>query len=162
MNRASLVFLALSLLGAPFALTAQTPESPLASSLAVFVVETTEDGAEALASRETINPGEVIEYQLTYENVSERPLRQIRAVGQIPAETAFIEGSPVPAGTYPIEYSLDGVEFAAPPLTYEKVNEDGSTEEAVATPSMYRALRWTIPELAVGEKEVLHYRVTVR
>lgn len=152
-------------------------ESPLVSELKAFLVVTvdTDDKAaadkaqqsggklgEQMTETESVAPGGVIEYQLTYTNRSEEPLRSIVADGVIPEQTNFIEGSlRGPKGIRTL-FSIDaGVTFSVPPVYYTEKDEEGRAVRKVATPDMYERIRWEIPALPGGKSVELAYRVEV-
>lgn len=139
-------------------------ESPLQSELKVFVVGTDAEGEETLVATESIEPGQTVEYQLTYSNVSEGALSRIRAIGPVPESTFYIGDSATEKASVLLEYSVDGGEtFSVPPLQVTITDEEtGETETIEARPEHYNQLRWTIPTLAPGQSIDLKYRVTVR
>lgn len=136
--------------------------SPLQSTMAAFTVVSTDEG-EALEPAVNIQPGNVIEYHIVYRNIADRPLKEIKAGALVPESTVYIDGSATGAGSKALEFSIDGGKtFAVPPIHYTKTNEDGSTDEAIATPEMYNNIRWTIPVLNAGAEKTLVYRVRVQ
>ena len=53
------------------------PDQPLSSRMDVYRIEVDADGRETTETAEEILPGELLEYRLSYENVSDAPLRAL-------------------------------------------------------------------------------------
>ncbi len=113
---------------------------------------------EVLESAERVIPGEVVEYQVTYRNTSKRPVRQLQATLPIPPESEYVAGSARPAA---VQASLDGITFAAVPLRHQVKLTDGKVEVRDVPIAQYRSLRWSVGELAAGQKAVVSARVRV-
>lgn len=161
--RAVLISLFL-LAGALSAQQAAAPEaeSPLKSTMTSFIVQTTAEG-ESFAPADKIEPGNVIEYRIVYRNEADRPLRQIKAGALIPESTFYVPESATASGSQDLLFSIDGGEtYAVPPIHYTRSKEDGTTEQAVASPDMYNRIRWVIPVLEPGAERTLVYRVQVQ
>jgi uncharacterized repeat protein (TIGR01451 family) len=163
-----LTALALALAFAPLqaqpAAPAAPAASPLASELQAFlVVPATDTAPETLRPVEKVEPGQIVEYKLTYTNRSDAPLRTIGIDGPVPAEVVFVADSARQPEGQPVLYSVDGgITFSAPPVKYKKQLADGSIVDAIATPDQYNRLRWVVPVLAPGASIELVYRVRVR
>jgi len=139
------------------------PESPLRSELQALAVEKTEDGEEVFTQAERVEPGELVEYRLRYENVSEEALTEIMATGPIHESTDYVEDSATATLAMTPQFSIDrGSNFQIEPVTYQVELADGSVEKKEAAPDMYTHVRWRIPELAPEATTELRYRVRVR
>lgn len=135
-------------------------ESPLEIELKAFLFSHGERGP-LLSEDAEIMPGQIIEYELSYTNVSNEPLFEVNATAGIPEETAFIDGSATQSASLEPEYSVDGSNFSTPPVYIDVENEDGETERIEASSEAYRALRWQIQELGSNESRSFIYRVQV-
>lgn len=139
------------------------PESPLRSELRAFVVETREDGEEEFTPAEMVGPGEIIEYRLHYENISDTALTEIMALGPIAEPTDYVPDSATATLLMTPQFSIDqGSTFQVEPVVYRVELADGTVEEREATPDMYTHVRWHIAELKPQATTELRYRVRVR
>jgi uncharacterized repeat protein (TIGR01451 family) len=102
------------------------------------------------------NPGDVIEYQVTYRNNGTTPARQVLATLPVPeGGMAYLDGTATPAA---LMASLDGKTFAPAPLKREFVRNGRRQSETVPT-SEYRFLRWDLGELAPGQSVTVSSRM---
>ncbi len=139
---------------------------PLAYRLEIYVVSfiTRDDGTreERYTESTEARPGQMVEYRIFVENVSETTLPaglvQIRL--PIPEGTEYVPNSATPSSDRLLtEFSADrGRTFAEPPVLIG--NGDMRT---IADPTSYDEIRWTFfIELEPGQEEALAYRVIVR
>lgn len=130
-------------------------ESNVAVAMAAFKVVTTAKGAE-LRPTEAAQPGDTIEYQVTYRNGGKTPARDVIATLPVPAGgMAYLPDSATPAT---VLASLDGKEFAPVPLQRMAVRNGRQVTEAVPA-SEYRFLRWKLGELAAGQSATVTSRM---
>ncbi|MDN4053869.1 hypothetical protein QPK32_12345 [Massilia sp. YIM B02763] len=102
------------------------------------------------------NPGDVIEYQVTYQNNGKTPARQVLATLPVPeGGMAYIDGTATPAT---LMASLDGKTFAPAPLKRQFVRNGRRQSEPVPA-SEYRFLRWDLGELAPGQSVTVTSRM---
>ena len=74
----------------------------------------TQSGSEEkLEAVDRIKPGEVVEYQVTYRNVSKQTVKQLQATLPIPTETEYV---PSVRARENVSASTDGVNYAPVPL----------------------------------------------
>lgn len=100
-------------------------------------------------------PGDVIEYQVTYHNAGQEPARQVKATLPVPeGGMSYLEGSASPG----LQASLDGVHFAEPPLKRDVVR-NGRRQQVVVPPSEYRFLRWDLGDLGAGQSKTVNSRM---
>lgn len=138
------------------AVTAQKPD--IESVLTAKKVELADDKKERLIEAKTAKPGEVIEYVATYSNKGKTAVRDVLATLPIPADTIFVRDTPRPATA---RASVGDGKFAAIPLK-RKVKLPSGKEEEIEVPfSEYRALQWSLGELAAGKSVVVSARVRV-
>ena len=137
---------------------AADPGRGLSVELAVFrVIPAKGQDAERLEAVSGAQPGDVLEYQASYQNRQgadqARPVRQVQAILPIPAVAAiFVPGSAWPAGA---EASSDGKRFEAMPLKRWVIRPDGSRVQMDVPVAQYRALRWNLGDLAPGQSKPL-------
>ena len=115
------------------------------------------DGKETFASADQAKPGDVIEYVVTYRNVTRQPIRNLDGTLPIPSQTEFVPGSQKPAQA---TASLDGRAYAALPLT-RKVQRDGRTVDEPVPTREYRFLRWHADTLGAEKSIAFTARVRV-
>lgn len=138
------------------AVTAQKPD--IESVLTAKKVELADDKKERLIEAKSAKPGEVIEYVATYSNKGKTAVRDVLATLPIPADTIFVRDTPRPATA---RASVGDGKFAAIPLK-RKVKLPSGKEEEIEVPfSEYRALQWSLGELAAGKSVVVSARVRV-
>ena len=102
------------------------------------------------------NPGDTIEYQVTYRNGGTTPARQTKAVLPVPAGgMAYLPDTALPAT---VEASLDGKTFAPVPLKREVMKEGKKVTETVP-PTEYRFLRWDLGDLPAGQAVTVKSRM---
>ena len=139
------------LLGAPvFA-----ADSDVAVTMQAFRVVTTAKGAE-LVRTESAQPGETIEYQVTYRNGGKTPARDVIATLPVPAAgMAYLPDSAAPAA---VQASVDGKQFAPVPLQRTVLRDGRQVTEAVPV-SEYRFLRWKLGDLAARQSATVTSRM---
>lgn len=102
------------------------------------------------------NPGDTIEYQVTYRNNGTTPARQTKAVLPVPeGGMAYLPDTASPAK---VEASLDGKTYAAVPLKREVMRDGKKVTETVA-PTEYRFLRWDLGDLPPGQAATVKSRM---
>jgi uncharacterized repeat protein (TIGR01451 family) len=143
--RFALIFGLILPLAVPSNILAQAPDVRV-ELIGKRVVMT--DGKESLASADKAGPGDVIQYEAIYRNAGEAVAKNVTATVPIPRGMTLVAGSAQPAAE---KASLDGKDFSSVPLIQEVKNEAGVTEKQPVPLSQYRALRWTLPELAPGK-----------
>jgi uncharacterized repeat protein (TIGR01451 family) len=102
---------------------------------------------ESLVPAEKAKPGDVIQYQAAYVNTGDGAANKVIATVPIPAGLALVDDSARPAAE---QASVDGKTFSNVPLTRRVKNDRGAMEERPVPLAEYRALRWSIPQLAPG------------
>ena len=110
----------------------------------------------ALNPSDPIKPGDVVEYQVTYQNNSNHPVRQLNATLPVPKETEYVPSSAQPSA---VLASVDGVNYAPLPLRQTVKLANGRSSEQLVPVAAYRSLRWVLGELAVNQKMTVSARV---
>jgi uncharacterized repeat protein (TIGR01451 family) len=119
---------------------------------------TSEDGKEKLISADKARPGDVIQYDASYQNTGSASVRNVGAIVPIPAGLVLVSESAQPAGP---EASLDGKTFQAIPLTRPVITASGVTVNEPVPFAEYRALRWNLDEVPAGESKTVTLRARV-
>jgi hypothetical protein len=104
---------------------------------------------EVLLPADKVLPGDLLKYQVIYQNKSKSLLKQLTATLPMPVGVTYVAGSAQPANALA---SVDGKQFAAMPLKRVVTKSDGAQEEQAIPLSEYRALRWNLGELAGKSK----------
>jgi len=141
-------------------------DNAITSSIDAFLVHQNSQNQEELLAADRVVPGDVIEYQLSYENVSNEAVTDLILSGAIPSKTEFIEEKSTQIEGLQFQArSLVSVEpnvFSAPPLLREEKDENGEIQLVEIYPEQYDQIRWLVlDELESGEKLELSYRVKV-
>ena len=118
----------------------------------------TKAGSEALAAAATAKPGDLLQYEATYRNTSDRNVANLQATLPIPAGVELVLGSAKPAGALG---SVDGKTFAPLPLKRTVTTAAGKLEEQLVPASEIRALRWSVPALNAGAQIAVSARTRV-
>ncbi|WP_312520205.1 hypothetical protein [Massilia sp.] len=122
------------------------------------VVAATKDAAEKLVPATVANPGDTIEYQVTYQNNGKLPAKAVAATLPVPeGAMAYLDGSAAPKA---VQASLDGKQFSPIPLTRE-VTRAGKRVIETVPPAEYRFLRWELGDLAPGKAATVTSRMRV-
>lgn len=165
MNRSAC--LRLAALAAGLALAAPALAAPkLAVSIAQFrEVAEVKGGVRTakLVPVQSVSPGDVVEYVLTYANQGDAPATDAHIDDAIPKGTVYLAGTATGEGAE-ITFSSDGGETFAPAvkLTYELRLPSGAVEKRVATPAEYTHVRWTLKQVAPGAAGKVAFRVKVK
>jgi len=147
------------------ALAATIPFSSARPDIRVTLAATVQRDDKTIRTEEAglIQPGEMLTWTITSENIGGAAAHQYKAVGRIPAGTVFVAGSAHAASEPAITYSLDhGKTFSARP-TIPETQPDGTIKQAPAPVAMYTQVRfeWNTP-LAAGQTLTANYKVRVR
>jgi uncharacterized repeat protein (TIGR01451 family) len=154
--REIVVLLALSqLLLLASASIAQTSDLKVALLAKRVVVE---QGKESLAPADKAKPGDVIQYEASYQNTGSAPVRNVSAIVPIPVGLTLVADSTKPVAR---EASLDGKAFSPTPLSRRVRNQAGVMEDQPVPLSQYRAVRWTIAEVPSGASTTVTLRARV-
>ena len=132
-------------------------KSPVEVRLDVQRIVHSADGRESRASAETAKPGDILEYVVTYHNITAAPVRELQATLPIPPATELVAGSTRPATA---RASLDARAFGVMPLK-RKGKRDGRDVEENVPLRDFRYLLWLVPELRGGESMTFVARVRV-
>lgn len=157
----SLAFVAT--VGSVAAFAAAKSESPIVSEMKAFVVHKESDGKEKLKTAKMAEPGQTIQYQLSYKNKGKGSLKGLTVTGPIPANTRFLAKSTMTKVNSDFVVSIDGGKtYESEPVKRIKVMQDGSKKMVVVPAEKYTHVRWkTKSALNSGDKQEFNYRVKV-
>jgi len=144
---------------APFG--AMAAGDAVSSRMEAFRVKQMADGKEVLEAAKAIKPGEVIEYQITYDNAdAQKPVSELKINAPVPEGTSYVDGSAKTAVASQVMFSADaGKTWQKAPLKRKRA--DGKGEEVVPA-SQYSNLQWLSQEpLKQGHSQKYSYRVRV-
>lgn len=108
-----------------------------------------DNGQWSTSPAKDAKPCDLVVYTATYRNPGKDTVRQLVATVPVPVGMDW-QGLAVDAKDPPTLASSDGVSFAPIPLTRKVRSADGKEQVQAVPLHEYRALRWTVPELAAG------------
>ena len=129
-----------------------------------YLVSTDADGTELVEPAVVAEPGELMEYRLTFVNHGDSAVSGLQVVDPIPENTTFVGGSASADAKARFEVSIDGGRsFESEPVTRVETQPDGSQKQVVVPPAQYTHLRWAVEDALAGEggEQRYVYRVTV-
>ena len=151
-----------------FAFTVQAQAQGLSSEMSFKVVEMTEDGTESLVERDTVRPGEMIEYAITHHNGMDADLLGLAVAVPVPAGVTYVPGnetSSLPANfevQAEMEPEIPGLEWSALPAFRIVIDATGAKKREPLPAEAIEAVRWNLDAaLSSGETALNSYRVVV-
>lgn len=137
-------------------------QAEVASKLEAYVVYQVADGQERFKRADSAEPGEIIEYRISYENNGDKSVRDLAATGMIPFNTEYVGESDATKVRSDFRVSIDGgVTWDAEPVVRVRTLPDGSSEEVIIPPSEYTHVRWYAKE-RLGAKEIQEFSYRIR
>ena len=130
----------------------------LEAKLVGFKVTQSADHKEVLTLADKIAPGDLLKYQVVYQNNGKSAATKVKATLPLPLGTTYEAGSAKPANA---TASLNGIDFAVMPLKRMVKKSGGKLEEQFVPLSEYRALRWDLGDLAQKNKVEVSARARV-
>lgn len=118
-----------------------------------------QNGKEVMLPADKAAPGDTLQLTATYKNTDKAPATQVVATVPIDPGEEYVSGTASPAG---VLASTDGTKFSPAPLKRKVQNKEGKTVEQEVPASEYRALRWSLGDLAGGASRVVSARVKLR
>lgn len=108
----------------------------------------------------TVLPGEIVQYNTFFENISNKPAGNINIVNPIPKHTVYLPHSAQGKNTQSV-FSVDGGKHYGKAGTLKVRGSDGKLYPA--KPSDYTHIRWHYQgNLAPKEKQAVAFRVRLR
>ena len=126
--------------------------------LAAQRVSASPGGKETLHVAERAFPGDIIQYDATYQNLGGKAITNLEPTLPIPAGMHYL---PDTARPVPAQASLDGRTFAPIPLKRKVTLPTGEVKEQEVPATEYRALRWNLGEMAPGARTTLIARTRI-
>lgn len=154
------------MLAAVFFSNGSLGQSPLVAQLEVFQVqELNIDGEifEQITDVKSASPGTLLEYVLTYRNVSTQQLAGFEVLSPIPANTTYIADSMQINVDHQLQVSLDGGEtWLEEPILQSVIDSEGMEVLETVPVTAYSNLRWQIFSMLAPQEQVrITYRVQV-
>ena len=139
-------------------------EPLLTSKMDAFLVTLNEDGEEKIVLTDKAQPNDIIEYRLTYDNVSTQPLSELEITGPIPMNTNYIGNSGFTKASSNFLVSIDGGNtFEPEPVKRMVTDKNGKDVEIIISPEKYTAVKWVlISSINPQEEKVFTYRIKVQ
>jgi uncharacterized repeat protein (TIGR01451 family) len=149
--------------GSVAAIAANQQRSPLSSDMKAFVVNVDSKGHEVLRAAKQAEPGQTIQYQLTYANHGKKSLKGLVVTGPIPSHTHYLANTAKTKVNSARLVSIDGGKtFEKEPVKRQQKMANGKVKTVVIPASKYTHIRWTANSpLNASGKQVYTYRVKV-
>lgn len=129
----------------------------LVGNMKVFVIDNV-NGQEIREEAKTVENGDIIEYEIIYENKSDEIFENVGIKGRIPEGTTLIKGSETP--TDELYYTIDnGQTWSDKPMV--RSIENGEIVQVEAPLSNYTDIKWNVVEFPAKETKVFVYRVKI-
>jgi uncharacterized repeat protein (TIGR01451 family) len=130
------------------------------ATVAERIVPGSEGAAPALVPATSAESGDELVFTITFTNVGDRPLDQVRITKPIPAEVRYVADTASAPGAK-VLFSVDGGRFYGAPGELYVMSEDGGRRAATAED--YTHIRWIITApLDVGARGFARFRAVVR
>ena len=139
--------------------TESANRAPISVSLSAFKVVTDKNGQETFVAASKARPGDILEYRALTTNSSTRSVSRVQPTIPIPTGLVFVASSARPANA---QASTDGRTFGALPLRRAVRDANGAQKIVLVPLSQYRAVRWTIGQLAAGQSVQVSARARLR
>lgn len=159
----ALVLAGLALAGTAMAQDGEAAsEAKIESKIAAFTITLDENGNERRERATTVSPGGVIEYQLSYRNISGQPLSDFVILGDVPPATYYLSAERLDMPEAVFEVSVADIGWGAPPLIRYVRDEAGIMRPVKVPEAEFEALRWRLAEPIIpGEEVSATYRIKV-
>ncbi|WP_338524033.1 hypothetical protein NUH87_30805 [Pseudomonas batumici] len=132
---------------------------PITVKLKALKVQRDKAGKESLTAVSAVKPGDTIEYQAVYSNISKHPVEGVQAVLPIPKGTQYLGDSEKPEKA--LARTAAQREFAPIPLKAQVTDPQGSSREVLVPYSNYRELSWDLGTLPAKTSKTVAVRVKV-
>ena len=139
----------------PYKTTAALSTDALSAVLTQHKVVKPASGPETLEDASTVNPGDIIEYRVTYTNNGGQPVKELKAQLPIPDGLEYIPLSAKPGAGLVKAATKDGM-FSAEPLMRR-----GPDKQNAVPYSEYRQLQWSLGVLPAKGVTVVSARARV-
>ena len=139
-------------------------DEPIKSAMEAYVVES-KDNQETLLAASEVEPNQLVEYQLTYTNVSGSDIKGLTVVGPVPEGTSYVSNTANADVAASLLVSIDGGKtFESEPVIRLETKASGEVVEKVIPAEEYTHLRWNAKNEinADGGTQFYTYRVRVK
>lgn len=138
-----------------------TEQSPLQGTMKIYkIVKIGEKYYQYDATN--AKPGDILEYTITYKNVSQKTLKDIQITGPIPANTYFLKNRFKLEKSKELLASIDGGEqFAKPPLK-KQIKRDGKLFWVEVSEKEWTHICCLVSQLVPNEIATMKYWVMVK
>lgn len=156
--RTALTLLAIAFAGMAFA------KAPVEGHIEAYIVSLNDKGVEVVEPAAVAEPGEIMEYRLTFVNNGDSSVSGLKVVDPIPENTTFVSDSARTKVDARFEVSIDGGHsFEQEPVKRIETQLDGTQKEVVIPPAQYTHVRWAVTDALKGEggEQNYAYRVIV-
>ena len=141
---------------------AQDEHAKVVSHIEAYAIEQDDAGQEIRLTAESINPGGIIEYHMTYTNISDASLAQFVIQGDVPNETTYVSAGEVNDAPAIFEVSVADIGWASPPVIRYVEDNEGILRPVEVPDEEFEALRWRLVEpINPGEVVSATYRIKV-
>ena len=149
--------------GVMFNVTAKNKPT-LVSDMQAYLVKTNAEGQEYRQPAKETEPGNILEYNLSYTNQMDKSLSGLVVSGPIPANTMYVGRSARAGVDADLLVSIDGgASFESEPVTRQKRMANGKIETVVIPAEKYTNIRWKVKQPIQGfGKQLYSYRVKVK
>ncbi len=138
------------------------PAEPLVSSLTAMVVSRDALGQEILAPVAEAAPGDVVEYQINYTNVSPASISGVVITGPIPDSMSYVADSALAPGGDRLEVSIDnGESWEREPVRRLRQDAQGRTVEVIVPANEYTHVRW-VDAAPIHPSQSIQYKYRAR
>lgn len=132
----------------------------LSSELETYKITTTNNGNEKAVETSETQPGDTIEYRLTYTNNTSSDISNLKPTLPVPDGVKYVADSANPELSK-TSLSTTGKNFKKLPIIREETNARGETVKREVPANEYRRLQWTVSSLKGGDSVKLSARVKV-
>lgn len=136
----------------------------LVSDMQAYLVKTNAQGKEYRQPARQTEPGQVLEYNLTYTNETKKPLSGLVVSGPIPANTQYVGRSAKAGVASELLVSIDGgATFEREPVRRQQKMPNGQVKTIIIPAEKYTNLRWKVKQpIAPLGRQLYTYRVSVK
>ena len=138
-------------------IVAQDNQEVTSELRAYRVVVDQEENEEKLVDLESVNPGDIVQYDLVYRNNMASAISNLKPELPVPGGMVYLNetASPELVGA---SLNREG-QFEALPIVRQRTLPNGESRDITVPAEEYQRLQWLIPDLAAGEEVVISVRM---
>jgi hypothetical protein len=142
--------------------TGQERAPAVQSDITAYTITLDADGREVRKVADQIVPGGIIEYTLTYKNVSREALSDFVILGKVPEATDYHSSEAIKQVQAVFEVSVSDIGWTTPPVMRYEDDGTGVLRPVKVPEEEFEALRWRLAEpITPGEEVSATYRIRV-